>query len=179
MNRRLPARRPLWPPVRAALTWVNLTTPLAMVLAGAARTPLRRGPGGLLIAEGYRWRVPRPSCFTLGAVVFTRRTADWLLDVRRTNLLRHETRHVGQYAVLGPLFLPAYAVASGWSWCVTGAYGCRNVFERHAGLTDGGYRDLPLRPWLLSLRNSLRRRQGPRQPQELSRQRAEEDGPAT
>jgi hypothetical protein len=140
------------------LTWVNTTTPLAVVLAAAARTPLRRGPGGLLIAEGYRWRVPRPTCFTVGGVIFTRRTAAWLLDVRREHLLRHETRHVGQYAVLGPLFLPAYAVASGWSWCVTGAYGCRNPFERHAGLADGGYRDLPLRPWLASLRNSMRQR---------------------
>jgi hypothetical protein len=158
MNPRPPARRPLWPPVRTALTWVNLSTPLAVVLAGAARTPLRRAPGGVLVAEGYRWRVPRPTCFTLGGVIFTRRTADWLLDVRRERLLRHETRHIGQYAVLGPLLLPAYAVASGWSWCVTGASGCRNVFERHAGLADGGYLDLPLRPTLASLRNSMRRR---------------------
>jgi hypothetical protein len=139
------------------LTWVNCTTPLAILLAAAARTPLRRGPGGVLIAESYRWRVPRQHCFTLGGVIFSRHTADWLLDVRRQRLLGHETRHVGQYAVLGPLFLPAYGLASGWSWLVTGAYGCRNAFERHAGLADGGYRDLPLRPWVSSVRNSLRK----------------------
>jgi hypothetical protein len=144
--------------VRTVLTWVNGTTPLALLVAAAARTPVRRAPGGVLIAEGYRWRVPRQHCFTLGGVIFSRRTADWLLDVRRQRLLGHETRHVGQYAVLGPLFLPAYGLAAGWSWLTTGAYGCRNVFERHAGLAAGGYRDLPLRPWLLGARNAVRRR---------------------
>jgi hypothetical protein len=131
---------------------------MALVLAAAARTPVRRGPGGVLIATGYRWPVPRQTCFTLGGVIFSRRPAEWLLDVRRERLLGHETRHVGQYAVLGPLFLPAYGVASAWSWLATGAYGCRNVFERHAGLTAGGYRDQPLRPWMAQLRNTLRRR---------------------
>jgi hypothetical protein len=158
MARRLPARRRLWPPVRATLTWLNGSTLLALLLAAAARTPLRRGPSAVLIAEGYRWRVPKQKCFTLGGVIFSRRTADWLLDVRRERLLGHETRHVGQYAVLGPFFLPAYGLAAAWSWLATGAYGCRNFFERHAGLAEGGYRDLPLRPWVSRLRNSVRRR---------------------
>jgi len=158
MARRLPSRRPLWPPVRTTLTWVNGTTLLAMLLAGVARTRLRRAPGGVYIAETYSWRVPRQHCFTLGAVIFSRRPADWLLDVRREQLLAHETRHVGQYAVLGPFFLPAYGVASAWSWLLTGAYGCRNVFERHAGLAEGGYRELPPRPWINRFRNTVRRR---------------------
>jgi hypothetical protein len=140
------------------LTWVNGTTALGLALAAAARTPLRRGPGGVVIAAGYRWPVPRQNCFTLGGVIFSRRPAEWLLDVRRERLLAHETRHVGQYALLGPLFLPAYGLASAWSWLATGAYGCRNVFERHAGLAEGGYRDLPVRPWLAQFRNTLRRR---------------------
>jgi hypothetical protein len=158
MVRRLSVRRSPWPPLRTTLTWVNGSTPLALLLAGAARTRLRRGPGGVLIAEGYRWRVPRQHCFTLGNVIFSRRPADWLLDVRRERLLEHETRHVGQYAVLGPLLLPAYGLASAWSWLTTGAYGCRNVFERHAGLAAGGYRELPLRPWAARLRNVVRHR---------------------
>jgi hypothetical protein len=139
------------------LTWCNGSTLIALLLAGAARTPLRRTPGGVLIAEGYRWPVPRQHCFTVGSVVFCRRPAAWLLDARRERLLRHETRHVGQYAVLGPLFLPAYGLASAWSWLTTGGYGCRNVFERWAGLSDGGYRDLPLRPWAARLRAVGRR----------------------
>jgi hypothetical protein len=157
MVRRLPTRRPLWPPVRATLTWVNGTTPLALLLALATRTRLRRGPLGVYIADGYPWRMPAAHCFTLGAVIFSRNGADWLLDVRRERLLGHETRHVGQYAVLGPLFLPAYWMAAGWSWLTTGAYGCRNVFERHAGLAAGGYREVPLRPWALRVRNTTRR----------------------
>jgi hypothetical protein len=143
---------PVWPPVRATLTWVNGTTLLGLSLAAAARTRLRRAPGGVLIASGYRWRVPRQKCFTLGGVIFTRRDADWLLDTARRDLLGHETRHVAQYAVLGPLFLPAYALASGWSWLTTGGYGARNFFERNAGLAAGGYRELPLRPWAQRLR---------------------------
>lgn len=159
MARRLPARRrPVWPPVRTTLNWVNGTTVLAVLLAAATRARLHRGPGWVLIAEGYRWPVPRQDCFTLGGVIFSRRTTEWLLDVRRERLLGHETRHVSQYAVLGPLFLPAYALACGWSWLITGAYGCRNVFEKHAGLAEGGYRELPSRPWVTRLRHTVRRR---------------------
>lgn len=158
MARRLPSRRPLWPPVRTVLTWVNGTTPAGVLLAVAGRARLRRGPHGVLIAEGYRWRVPRGPCFTVGTVVFARQGAEWLLDVRQERLLWHETRHIGQYAVLGPLFPPAYALAAVWSWLTTGAYGSRNVFERHAGLSSGGYRELPLRPWALRVRNAARRR---------------------
>jgi hypothetical protein len=144
----------VWPTTRAALTWLNGTTLLGLALSAAARTPLRRAPGGVMIAEGYRWRVPQQKCFTLGGVIFTRQAADWLLSTDRQELLGHETRHVGQYAVLGPLFLPAYAAASAWSWLATGGYGARNLFERHAGLTAGGYRDRPLRPWVARLRRS-------------------------
>jgi hypothetical protein len=34
------------------------------------------------------------------------------------------------------------------SWVLTGDFGSRNIFERRAGLTDGGYADRPLRPAL-------------------------------
>lgn len=133
--------------MRAALTWVNGTTLAAVVLSAATRTRLARGPGGVFVAGGYRLRVPKQSCFTIGTVVFTKRPADWLLDPDRADLLAHETRHVAQYAVLGPFFFPLYAAASAYSYLMTGGYGCRNFFEKHAGLAAGGYRQLPLRPW--------------------------------
>jgi hypothetical protein len=101
----------------------------------------------VLIAEGYRRRVPPATCFTVGSVIITRRTAEWLLADERSALLDHETRHAGQYAVLGPLFWPVYWVLCGWSYALTGSYGSRNFFERHAGLHTGGYPELPLRPW--------------------------------
>lgn len=133
--------------MRAALTWVNGTTLAALLLSAATRTRLARGPDGVYVAGGYRLRVPKQSCFTVGTVVFTKRPADWLLDPDRAELLAHETRHVAQYAVLGLFFFPLYAVASAYSYLMTGGYGCRNFFEKHAGLAAGGYHQLPLRPW--------------------------------
>ena len=44
--------------------------------------------------------------------------------------------------------VPLYLAAAAVSWLLTGDTGCRNVFERRAGLTDGGYTDKPLRPAL-------------------------------
>src|SRR5438874_13659417 len=41
-----------------------------------------------------------------------------------------------------PASVPAPAAVS---WLLTGDTGCRNVFERRAGLTDGGYTDKPMR----------------------------------
>jgi len=87
-------------------------------------------------------------------VIITRRTAEWLLDESRAALLAHESRHAGQYAVLGPLFWPAYWLSCGYSWAMTGTYGTRNAFERHAGLEHGGYRVAPLRPGLRRFRRS-------------------------
>lgn len=143
---------------RTALTAVNGTTLIGLLIAVAAGAKVRRGPGGVLIAEGYRAPVPVQTCFTVGSVIVTRRTADWLLDEQHVGLLAHETRHATQYAALGPLFWPAYWIACGYSYAMTGSYGARNVFERHAGLAAGGYRQQPLRPWVSRL--APRRRGG-------------------
>ena len=143
-----------WPVARTLLTAVNGTTLVGLGIAALTGARIRRGPGGILVAEGYRRKVPPATCFTIGSVIITRRTAEWLLDERRSGLLAHESRHAGQYAVLGPLFWPAYWVFCGYSWAATGTYGARNVFERHAGLERGGYRAAPLRPGLQRLRRS-------------------------
>lgn len=141
-----------WAAVRTALTAVNGTTLAGLGLAALCGARIRRGPGGILIAEGYRRRMPPATCFTVGSVIITRRTADWLLHESRAGLLAHESRHAGQYAVLGPLFWPAYWASCGYSWAVTGTFGARNAFERHAGLERGGYAEAPLRPGLRRLR---------------------------
>jgi hypothetical protein len=45
-----------------------------------------------------------------------------------------------QYAWCGGLvMLPLYGGAALLSWALTGDFGARNVFERRAGLADGGY----------------------------------------
>lgn len=41
--------------------------------------------------------------------------------------------------------VPLYLAAAAVSWALTGDFGARNVFERRAGLADGGYTDKPLR----------------------------------
>jgi len=143
-----------WAVARTVLTAANGTTLVGLGIALLTGARVRRGRGGILIAEGYRPKVPPATCFTIGSVIITRRTAEWLLDEGRANLLAHESRHAGQYAVLGPLFWPAYWAACGYSWTMTGTYGTRNAFERHAGLAHGGYPIAPLRPTWQRFRRS-------------------------
>jgi hypothetical protein len=139
--------------VRLAVNLVNGSTlaGLAVSLAGGARTG--RFPDGLLVGTGYRLPVPPAPAFTLGNVILTRRAA---LDYD-TALLRHEARHATQYAWCGGLLLlPLYFTAAGVSWLLSGDFGAWNVFERAAGLADGGYNTArPLRPVLTSGRSAL------------------------
>ena len=51
--------------------------------------------------------------------------------------------------------IPLYFLAAGVSWGLTGDFGSRNVFERLAGLADGGYTDKPLRPAVARLAGRL------------------------
>jgi hypothetical protein len=136
-----------WHLARTLLTAANGTTGAGLLLALASGARIRRGRHGVLIAEGYRRRVPPATCFTVGSVIITRRSAQWLLAEERATLFGHESRHAGQYAALGPLFWPAYWLSCGYSYVLTGSYGARNAFEKHAGLAAGGYRHRPLRPW--------------------------------
>jgi hypothetical protein len=86
--------------------------------------------------------VPPAPAFCLGNVLVTRREA---IDPAGP-LFRHEARHATQFAWCGGVFmLPLYLAAAGVSWALTGDFGARNVFERQAGLAEGGYTDQPLR----------------------------------
>jgi hypothetical protein len=135
--------------VRAVVTAVNGTTGTGLLVALAGGARIRRGRYGVLVAEGYRRKVPPATCFTVGSVIMTRRSADWLLADERSALFDHERHHAGQYAWLGPLFWPGYWLACGYSYATTGSYGARNIFERRAGLRAGGYPEhQALRPWL-------------------------------
>ena len=128
--------------VRLAVNLLNGSTPagLAVSLAGHAR--LARYPDGLLVGTGYRLPVPPAPAFTLGNVILTRHA----VLGRDTVLLRHEARHATQYAWCGGLLmLPLYLAAAGVSWLLSGDFGAWNVFERAAGLADGGYAAVPLR----------------------------------
>jgi len=74
----------------------------------------------------------------------------------------HEARHATQFACCGGLvMIPLYLAAAGVSWALTGDFGARNVFERRAGLADGGYQDKPLRRQLAWISGPGRRAPGP------------------
>ncbi|MFC4396021.1 hypothetical protein [Arthrobacter sedimenti] len=124
--------------LRRAANLLNGSTLAGLAVALAARTRISRGPRGLVIAAGYRWRVPFAHAYTLGNVVLCRSTAEELAS--RPALLGHEERHCSQYAwCLGLPFIPLYLAAAGWSVLRTGNPGTANIFERQAGLAAGGY----------------------------------------
>ena len=130
--------------IRQVVNLVNLSTPLGLLAAVLGGARIHRGPDGLLVARGYRLRVPPAPAFTVGNVVLLRLTDEQL--ARRPQLLVHEARHATQYALcIGPVMLPLYFVAAGWSWLRCRDFAWHNVFERRAGLADGGYVE-PRRP---------------------------------
>jgi hypothetical protein len=129
--------------LRQVVNAITLATPLGLALARLGRSRVVRGPDGLLLALDYRLPVPAPRApaVTVGDVVLLRMGAEEL--AARHRLLAHEGRHAAQWACwLGPVgFLPAYLLASAWSWLRCRDFARRNVFEVRAGLADGGYLD--------------------------------------
>jgi hypothetical protein len=129
--------------VRLTMNLVNLSTPLGLLLARVGGTRLRAGGDGLVLASGYQLPVPTAPAFTVGNVIVLRLDEEAL--ARRPTLLVHEARHATQYACcFGVAMLPLYLVAAGWSWACARDFSSYNVFERRAGLADGGYP--PVRP---------------------------------
>jgi hypothetical protein len=128
--------------------WINVANGstlagLAVAALGGAR--VARSADRLFVGTGYRLPVPPAPAFCLGNVIVTRLPG---LDPSSV-LFRHEARHATQYACCGGVaMVPLYLVAASVSWALTGDTGSRNVFERRAGLADGGYTDKPLRPAL-------------------------------
>lgn len=143
--------------VRTLGNRVNLSTPFGLLVARIGRARIRRGPRGLVLAEGYRLPFPVAGAFTVGDVLLTPSTFAELLR-RYPLLLRHEERHSWQYLYCcGLPFLIAYPVAMGWSMVRTGDRAAANVFEVHAGLTSGGYHRYPTRPISVGVRDMARR----------------------
>jgi hypothetical protein len=127
-----------WWRVKSVANVVNGSTLLGLGVARVGRARLRAGPRGLVLATGYRLDLPRASAFTVGNVVVTTHDAAWLSA--RPRLLAHEERHSWQYVVLlGIPMVPLYLLATGYSFLRGGDRATHNVFERFAGLADGGY----------------------------------------
>ena len=141
--------------VRQAVNLANGSTLSGLCVAAIGGAGLARGPDGLVIGTGYRLPVPPAPAFCLGNVIITRLEA----MTPGSRLWCHEARHATQFAWCGGVVMvPLYLAATGVSWALTGDFGSRNVFERLAGLADGGYADKPLRP---AIRRVARRISGP------------------
>jgi len=124
---------------------VNGSTLAGFVVAALGGAAIARTADGLFLGTGYRLPVPPAPAFCLGNVIVTRGNG---IDPR-SPVFRHEARHATQFAWCGGVvMIPLYLAAAGVSWALTGDFGARNVFERRAGLADGGYADKPLRPVL-------------------------------
>ncbi|WP_312180822.1 hypothetical protein [Arthrobacter sp.] len=130
--------------LRRTLNLINGTTAAGVLLSRACRLRLERGPDGLLLAGGWKHRLPYAAAFTLGNVVIYRSRVAAAFEPAGPGhispLLRHEARHSSQYAVLGLAFLPLYFAAAGISKLLSGDPASSNIFEILAGLDDGGYR---------------------------------------
>ncbi|WP_248963745.1 hypothetical protein [Sphaerisporangium perillae] len=127
---------------RQVINYVNLSTPLGLLIAVAGRARVRRGEHGLLYAHGYRIPFPVAGAFTVGNVVLTAHEEGYLTGA----LLRHESRHATQYAFcVGLPMLILYVLAVAVSFVLCGHYASWNVFERLADLDEGGYPRHPAR----------------------------------
>jgi len=124
---------------------VNGSTLAGLGVAALGGAAIARSVDGLFTGTGYRLPVPPAPAFCLGNVIVAR---DGGIDPG-SPVFRHEARHATQFAWCGGVvMIPLYLAAAGVSWVLTGDFGARNVFERRAGLADGGYTDKPLRPAL-------------------------------
>jgi hypothetical protein len=129
----------VWTRIRTVVNWVNLSTPLGLLMARIGGATITRRGRGTYLATGYRYSFPIASAFTIGSVIASRRDRAHLQG--RPVLLQHEDRHCTQYAfVLGPVMLPVYFLCAGFSYAVAGDHASFNPFERLANLDDGGYR---------------------------------------
>lgn len=109
-----------------AYVWASPATILGLILAPFFDA--RRVDRGVLVCEGARW--PRRlgwryDAITFGHVVLATAPMD-------AHLLAHERAHVRQYEAWGPLFLPAYALASLWALFRGRGAHDGNHFERAA-----------------------------------------------
>jgi hypothetical protein len=152
--------------VRQAVNWANGSTLAGLGVAALGGAEIARSVDGLFAGTGYRLPVPPAPAFCLGNVIVTRGD---VLDPG-SPVFRHEARHATQFAWCGGVvMIPLYLAAAGVSWALTGDFGARNVFERQAGLAEGGYTDKPLRP---AIRHARKRVSGPSRPAGAHRRRA-------
>jgi hypothetical protein len=147
-----------WQWFRFVGNYVNVSTIVGLAVAKLGGASIKRGPRGLYLGEGYRFKFPVAGAFTIGNVLTTSTSWEQMLRTY-PDLIKHEERHTWQYLYcLGlPYYIP-YVIFMGWSVLRTGDRAARNFFERQAGLAIGGYIDYPVRPIADGVRGVLGRR---------------------
>jgi len=153
--------RQTWLRVRRVVNLANGSTLAGLGVAALGGAAVTRTADNLYLGTGYRLPVPPAPAFCLGNVIVTRGQG---MDPG-SPVFQHEARHATQFAWCGGVvMIPLYLAAAGVSWALTGDFGSRNVFERRAGLADGGYSDKPLRPALRRISAPGRRGPAPGRP---------------
>ena len=95
--------------------YINLSTIVGLAVAKLGGASIKRGPRGLYLGEGYRFKFPIAGAFTIGNVLTTSTTWDKMLG-KYPDLIKHEEGHTWQYFYcLGlPYYIP-YVILMGWS----------------------------------------------------------------
>ena len=115
----------------ASYMWAGPWSLLGLLLSLFFRR--RYVTGGVILAEGAQWPVKlgwRYRAVTFGHVVLS-------IDELDDETMQHELAHVRQYERWGPLFPPAYALASILARLRGGHHYRDNVFEVAARATEG------------------------------------------
>lgn len=132
--------------MRNVANFVNLSTPLGLLLALGARSRLRLAHG-MVVADRAALPWVTASALTVGSVVLVPHRTLEEASAQIPGLLQHESEHAWQYAYcLGLPFLPLYLLATAWSLLRTRDRASANFFEVQAGLVLGGYRAAEPRP---------------------------------
>lgn len=126
--------------LRQWINALNLSTLVGIALVKIRRGTLTTGPDGLVVATNVTRRFGFAGGVTIGNVIIVPEHI-----ALTPELLEHEAAHATQWAACVVLFLPLYWLSCLWSWIRTGDYFSRNVFERRADLTKGGYVEQPTR----------------------------------
>lgn len=58
--------------VRQVVNWLNLSTPIGLLIGVIGRVRFGRGPDGLILGRRYRLPIPPAPAFTVGNVVLVR-----------------------------------------------------------------------------------------------------------
>jgi hypothetical protein len=147
-------RSRLWR-LRAAVNWVNLSTPLGLAV-GLISMGHRQAPDPLyriIQVVGCRRLPTRGGFVTIGNALLIRAGLETMI---RDSDLVHEGRHSTQYAFCGGLAaIPLYGAASLVSYFATGDWYEANLFEvRAGGIGTEGYSappdaSRPIRAWVM------------------------------